>query len=239
MANPLIQNILLFDRIAKFPSEQIFNVIKDEAPQMTAAILARMTPQKARQIIEFFPAAEKTDIVYRMATAKNIPADLLNEVVNEIGNKLFVLDGGASSAQIGGQGKLAEIMKHMDSDKSKNLLESLGKKDLGIANRIKDKMFMFDDIPGLEITGFRRALMRVDSGIIALSLKGAAKNVASAVLSALSENRRKTVVDDLRFMGPRRKSDVDHARKQLMSILRGFLEQGILHIKDDPSDEWV
>jgi len=239
MINPVVRNILLFDRLSRFPAEQIYMVIRGESPQTVAVVLGRLAPKKAREILEYFPAAEQTDLAYRMATAKSIPAEILNEVANVIGGKLSLLEGGASRTQPDGQGKLAEVLKHMDTDRSRKLLDALERKDIHIADRVRRKMFLFEDIANLDAGGLKHVLLKVDIDILALALKGADREIAEAVYGALSGNRRKILKDELSYMGPRLKSDVERARTELLSILRGFFDQGILRMKGDETGEWV
>ncbi|MFC1562230.1 FliG C-terminal domain-containing protein [candidate division KSB1 bacterium] len=240
MENPLVQNILLFNRLSQYPAEQIYNIIKDETPQTIAVIVSRLKSDKARDVLEFFPSADQKDIVFRMASAKNIPSEMLNEVANVIGERLKYLDRDEGKASLDGQQRMAEILKHMSPDKAKSVLDALGKKDMGLSDRVNRKVFTFEDIANVEIKGLQHALARVEIETLAMALKGADDGIKTAVWGALSENRRKILRDEMKYLGPRTKSEIERARTDLMSILRGFFDQGILRGKDDPSaDEWV
>jgi len=240
MGNALINTILLFNRLSKYSAEQIFQVIHDEAPQTTAVILSRLDPRKAQEILRLFPSTDQSDIMYRMASVKSVPPDILNEVANTLGEKLRMFEIEAPGAHITGQDKLASILKHMGTEKSKTLLDALAKKDTVMSDRIKRKMFLFEDIVKAEPAGLKQALMKVDTDVLALALKGSTPEILKAVLEALSENRRKMLIDELKFMGPRVKSDIDRARSEVVNILREFYDNGILRLKGDRSDEkWV
>ena len=137
MANPLVENILLFKRLLEYTAEQVFQVIHDETPQTTAIILSRLEPKKAKDILELFPSDDLKDITYRIVTAKSVPPEILNEVANTLGEKLRVFEpGGKSAGQIGmsGQDEMADILKHMGSSQSKGLLDRLSKKDIGMSD---------------------------------------------------------------------------------------------------------
>ena len=133
MANPLVENILLFKRLLEYTAEQVFQVIHDETPQTAAIILSRLEPKKAKDILEFFPSDDLKDITYRMATAKSVPPEILNGVANMLGEKLRVFDPGAkSTGQIGvsGQDKMAEILNTWDHQRARNYSTDSAKKML-------------------------------------------------------------------------------------------------------------
>ena len=241
MTNPIVQNILLFKRLSEYTPEQIQQVLQGETAQTVAVILVRLETKKAQGALTLFPPDEQSDIAFKMATAKSIPPEFLNEVANEIGNKLRIFDdkdGGHAGAA--GQDKMAEILKHMDPSKSKGLLDALAQKDSSMSERIKGKMFLFEDIAKAEPDSLKRSLMSIEIETLALALKGASEEIVKAALGGLTDNRRKMVISEVKYMGPRQRSDVDGARSSVVSTLRGFLDQGILRMKGDEShDEWV
>lgn len=243
MPHSIVQNILLFSRLSQYSAEQIYQVIHDESPQTVAVVLARLDSKKAKEILNLFPAEEQKDLIYRMATAKSIPSEFLNEVANIIGGKLRMFDPAERDlphTDMNGQDKMTEILKHMGASKSKELLDALAQKDAGISDRIKQKMFLFEDIVNAETESLKRALMQLKIDILALSLKGSTKEIFHAVLEALSENRRKMLISEIKYMGPRYKSEIEKARTEVAATLRGFFDQGILRMKGDLSeDEWV
>ena len=101
-------------------------------------------------------------------------------------------------------------------------------------------MFLFEDIAKVEPESLKRALLEVELDTLALALKGSTKEIFHAVSEGLSENRRKMLVSELKYMGPRYKSEIEKARTEVVSTLRGFLDRGILRMKGyRPEDEWV
>ena len=128
----------------------------------------------------------------------------------------------------------------MDPSKSKGLLDALAQKDSSMSERIKGKMFLFVDIAKAEPDSLKRSLMSIEIETLALALKGAPEEIVKAALGGLTDNRRKMLISEVKYMGPRQRSDVDGARSSVVSTLRGFLDQGILRMKGDEShDEWV
>lgn len=241
MINPIVQNILLFKRLSEYSAEQIHQVLQNESAQTIAVVLVRIETRKAKETLTLFLSDEQKEIAFRMATAQSVPPEFLNEAANAIGDKLRVFDDkDGSHLNVSGQDKMAEILKHMGSSQSKELLDALAKKDGAMSDRIKGKMFLFEDIVNTDPESLKRSLMSVEVDTLALSLKGASGELLKAVLSGLTENRRKMVTEELKYMGPRQRSDVDQARSSVVATLRGFLDQGILRMKEDQSaDEWV
>ncbi len=207
---------------------------------MIAVILSRLESKKAKEILTRFPSDDQKDILYRMATVKDIPPEFLNEVANIIGSKLKYLESDDARTGIDGQNKMAEILKHMGKDKSSALLDAIGAKNPDLADRVSRKVFKFEDIALVEIKGLQHSIAKIETETLALALKGAEDEIKTAVWHALSENRRKMLRDEMKYLGPQKRSAVDQARAELMSVLRGFFDQGILRYEADPSsDEWV
>ncbi len=101
-------------------------------------------------------------------------------------------------------------------------------------------MFLLDDIAKTESESLKRSLMSVEIEKLALALKGANEEIVTAVLGGLSENRKKMLVSELKYLGPQLKSDVEKARSEAIATLRGFLDQGVLRFREDRSEDvWV
>ncbi len=101
-------------------------------------------------------------------------------------------------------------------------------------------MFLFEDIVKTEPESLKRSLMSVDTSKLAMALKGTSVDIVKAVLERLTANRQKMLASELKHLGPQLKSDVERACADIVATSRGFLDQGILRLRENQSaDEWV
>ncbi len=240
MTHQVVQNILMFQRISKYKPEQLYKVLADESPLTVAIVMSKLTPELAKSILKYFPSDEQKEIMYKVAESNNVSSEAINAVANALGSKLRVFDEGANLQGVGGHDKMAEILKHMGPSKSAELLRNIENRDSGMAYNLKNKMIKFSDIPTLETEGLMKAFMKIDNETLALSLKGESDEIVIAVAKAMSVNRRKLLISELKSMGPKKRTEVDLAQNEVLIVLRDLYESGILRLSADASDEeWV
>lgn len=235
--NDLVQNILIFQKLAKYKGQEIYQVLKGENPQAIAIILARLGGKTAGEVLEFFSAEERQDIIYRMATGTAAPQEMLGVIVKSLEARLRVFDDRGGSVS-GGSEKLAEILKNMDSKTGDAILAGLKNRDPCVAMRIQDRMIAFSDIAHALDQGLQKALAEIDPRLIALALKKTEKAVADKIISNLSRSRAALLREEFAALGPRRLSEVKAAQSEIVSILKKYEEKG--HLKfQRKDDEWV
>ncbi len=212
-------------------------MLKDENLQAVAMILSRLGGKKAGEVLEFYTAQEKQDLLYRMAQGVHLPQEILNAIVKSLEQKLRVFDDRGGS-RAGGSDKLAEILKNMDSSTGDKILAGLKNRDPGIAARIQDRMITFSDIAVAEDRGLRTALAEIDPRLIALALKKTEKAVADKIVNNLSKNRVAMLREEFGTLGPKRLSEVKAAQSEIVNILKKYEEKGQLKFQRK-DDEWV
>ncbi|RKY85636.1 hypothetical protein DRQ09_07030 [candidate division KSB1 bacterium] len=239
MDSSFIQSILIFQKLSKYSDEQIYQIIRDEADQTVAVILAKLGTKKAKGILEFFPTENQTNIVLKMANMGEVSSEAVNQIAIALEEKMkdFETYRGKS---IGGSKKVAEILNLVKQKTGVDLLPEIEKKDPGLAHRIKKEMFTFKDILKAEDEGLRRALMDVKINTLALALKGAETEIKKKIFKNITSNRLKILKEEIDYLGPRKVSEIEIARQELLDILKEYEEKGILIIEGrGKKDEWV
>ncbi len=240
MVQQVVQNILMFQKLSQYKAEQIYQVINGEPHTTVGIILSKFKPDLAKEVLKYFSPDDQKEIVFKMATAKNVAPEAINSIANVLGEKLRVFDDDDKTKPMGGNEKMAEILKKMGPGKSEALLEALKGKDPGMADRLKKKMFEFTDIVDTDPESLKRSLARVNIDTLALSMKGEKDDMLLTVAKALSENRRKILIGELKAMGPKKRTEVDLAKNEILIELRDAYDKGILRMKGDKSDdEWI
>ncbi|MFC1558735.1 FliG C-terminal domain-containing protein [candidate division KSB1 bacterium] len=235
----LVQNILIFQKLAGYKTEQIFQVLQGESPQTVSIILSRLEPKIAKNVLSNFSPDEQKDIAYRIATSASVDVDILNQIAKGIQDKLKVFDEHGIE-QTGGSDKIAKILNALGDKTGSKILSDFEKKDVNLASRIKDKMFTFQDILNVDDRPFKKALFEIPNAVLALALKGESKEMKVKIISNISENRKKIVLEEYNSLGPQKRQIVDDAKDRILDVLRKLKETGELFFKvDDKDDEWV
>lgn len=186
-----------------------------------------------------FSPNEQKDIAYRIATSASIDSDILNQIAKGIQDKLNVFDEHGTE-QTGGSDKIAKILNVIGDKAGSKILSELEKKDINLASRIKDKMFTFQDILNVDDRFLKKAFFEIPNAVLALALKGETKDMKVKIISNISENRKKIVLEEYNSLGPQKRQIVDDAKDRILDVLRKLKETGELFFKvDDKDDEWV
>jgi len=239
MDSSLIESVLIFQKFSKYTEKEIHQMIRDESPQTIAVILAKLGTVQAKKILEYFPKEDQTNIVLRMASLKEVASEAVYQVALALKDKMEAFET-YRGQEIGGSKKMAEILNLVQQKTGKDLLSEIAKKDSGLAQSIKKDMFSFSDILNSEDEGLRRALADIQPRILALALKGAEKDLIEKIFRNLTTNRLKLLRDEISYLGPRRVSEIETAKNEVIEIMREYQNRGILIIKGrDSQDKWV
>lgn len=209
----------------KADAQQLLNVIINEHPQTIALILCYLQPEKAAQILSGLPEELQSDVARRVATMNNT-SPLVIEEVEEILEKKLSNVVRSDFASIGGVQTLVDILNNVDRGTEKSIIEELDRYQPELAEKIKDSMFVFEDIVTLDNSSIQRILREVDMKALALALKGVSEDVANLIYSNMSKRAAQTLKEDLEFMGPVRLIDVEKAQQQIVAIIRRLDEAG-------------
>ncbi len=140
---------------------------------------------------------------------------------------------------VGGLQPLVEIINRADPGTEKLILEGIDALDTALAEQIRSKMFIFDDIVGLEDRAVQLVLRQVEAGALATALKGVSAEVSEKVLSNVSERARENLVDEIEMLGRVRVSQVEEARAAIVTVIRALEATGEIVLRRDDDDEYV
>ncbi|MBP2031379.1 flagellar motor switch protein FliG [Clostridium algifaecis] len=209
----------------KADAHQLLNIITDEQPQTIALILCYLQADKAGQILSALPENVQAEVAYRVATMRTTSHAVIKEIEK-------VLDGKLSSVVksdmkvIGGVPTIVEILNRVDRTTEKNITEGLEKEDAELAEKIKESMFVFEDIITLDDVAIQRVLREVDTKELALALKGCSEEVGDAIFRNQSKRASAALKEDIEFLGPVRLMDVEKAQQKIVNIIRRLDEAG-------------
>lgn len=227
-----------FEFVRKADASQLLNFIQDEHPQTIALILSYLPAGQAAQIISALPPDRQADVAMRIATMDRTSPDVIKEVERVLETKLASLVNQEYNV-IGGVDAVVEILNTVDRGTEKHIMESLEIEEPELADEIRKKMFVFEDILLLDDRAIQRVLRDVDNSDLAIALKGANEQVQNAIFNNLSKRLASMIKEDMDFMGPVRMKDVEEAQQKIVNIIRKLEDSAEIVISRGGGDEII
>ena len=227
-----------FDFIRRTDPAHLLNFIQQEHPQTIALILAYLEPQKASVILQNLPDEIQSDVARRVATMDTTSPDVLREVERVLEKKLSTVSSEDYTAA-GGVDSIVEILNLVDRSSEKSIIESLEDEDPDLAEEIKKKMFVFEDIVMLDDRSISKVLREVNNDEMAKALKQVDAEVQDKIFRNMSKRAGAMLRDEREYMGPIRVKDVEEAQQKIVSIIRHLEDKGEIVIARSEEDELV
>ena len=227
-----------FEFIRKTEASQILNFIQDEHPQTIALILSYLSPQQAAGIIGALTPDKQTDVAKRIAMMDRTSPDVIKEVENILEQKLASLVS-QDYTIVGGVDSVVEVLNTVDRGTEKHIMENLEIEEPELADEIRKKMFVFEDILLLDDRAIQRVLRDVENSDLAVALKGANDEVKGVILKNLSKRLAAMIEEDMEFMGPVRMKDVEEAQQKIVAVIRKLEDSAEIVISRGGGDEIV
>ncbi len=227
-----------FEFVRKTDATQLLSFIQDEHPQTIALILSYLSPSQSALIISALPQENQADVARRIATMDRTSPDVIQEVERVLESKLANLVN-QDYTQIGGVDQVVEILNTTDRGTEKHIMEILEIEDPELADEIRKKMFVFEDILLLDNKAIQRVLREVDNADLELALKGTNEEVQNAIFTNLSKRLAEMIKEDMEFMGPVRMKDVEDAQQKIVNVIRKLEDTGEIIISRGGGDEVI
>ncbi len=227
-----------FEFVRKTDPSQVLNFIQDEHPQTIAMILSYLTPAQAAMIMSALGPEVQADVAKRIATMDRTSPDVVKEVERVLERKLSSLIN-QDYTIVGGVDAIVNILNTVDRSTEKHIMESLEIEEPELADEIRKKMFVFEDIMLLDDRAIQRVLRDVDNNDLAIALKGSNDEVQATILKNLSKRLASMIKEDMEFMGPVRMKDVEEAQQKIVGVIRKLEDSGEIVISRGGGDEIV
>ena len=214
-----------FDFIRRTDPANLLNLIQQEHPQTISLILAYLEPAKASIILAQLPQEKQSDVAKRIATMDRTSPEILREVERVLDKKLSSLSQ-EDYAAAGGVESIVDILNLVDRTTEKSIIEQLEEEDPELAEEIKKRMFVFEDIVMLDDRAIQRVLREVDTNELAKALKAVDPEVQDKIFRNMSKRAASLLKEDMDYMGPTRRKDVEESQQKIVSVIRKLEEQG-------------
>jgi flagellar motor switch protein FliG len=227
-----------FDFARKADPGQILNFIQNEHPQTIALVLSYLEPAQSGQILSELPQELQADVARRIAVMDRTSPEIINEVEQILERKLSSTVT-QDFTQTGGIEAVVEVLNGVDRSTERTILDSLEIQDPVLAEEIKKRMFVFEDIVTLDNRAIQRVIRDVENDDLMLSLKVASEEVRDVVFKNMSKRMVDTFKEEMEYMGPVRLRDVEEAQSRIVGVIRRLEEAGEIVIARGGGDDII
>ncbi len=227
-----------FDFVRKADPAQILNFIQNEHPQTIALVLSYLDAKQSGQILSSLPQEVQADIARRIAIMDRTSPEVINEVEQVLEKKLSSTVT-EDFTETGGIETVVEVLNGVDRSTERTILEALEVQDPELAEEIKKRMFVFEDIVTLDNRAIQRVIREVDNNDLMLALKVASDEVKEIVFKNMSTRMAETFKEEMNYMGPVRLRDVEEAQSRIVEVIRRLEDAGEIVIARGQGDEII
>lgn len=227
-----------FEFVRKADPSQLLNFIQKEHPQTIALILAYLKPQQASVVLAALPQDKQADVARRIAIMDRTSPEVIKEVERILEKNLSTLVTEDFTAA-GGVQAIVNILNTVDRGTEKYIMETLEIEDTDLAEEIRKRMFIFEDILTLDNRSIQRFLRDVENNQLAVALKGSTDEVQKVIFSNMSKRMAEMIKEDIEYMGPVRLKDVEEAQQKIVNVIRKLEDAGEIVISRGGGDEII
>ena len=227
-----------FDFMRHSDPQQLISFIQGEHPQTIALILSYLTPEQAAAVIGRLSASMQAEVTKRVAKMDRITPEVLREVERVLERKFSTIIG-QDFTMAGGIDSVVEIINRVDRGTERNIMENLEENDPELAEEIKRRLFVFEDISGLDDRSIQRVLREVEMKDLGLALKGATEDLKTKFTKNMSQRAADMLTEDMQYMGPVRVRDVEEAQQKIVNVVRALEDAGEIVIARGGEEELI
>jgi flagellar motor switch protein FliG len=228
-----------FQFLRRVDPAQLRSFIADEHPQVIALVLAHMSAEKASMLLSGLPSDQQAEIAHRIAVMDRTSPDTVKAVESTLERKLSSMLQPADMSRVGGLDPLVNIINRSDRSTERQIVEGLESLDAALAEEVRSRMFMFEDIVQLDDRAVQLVMRTIDTGSLALALKGVSETVRDKITSNLSERAAADLIDEIEILGPVRLTQVEEAQQGIIRSIRELEEQGQIMLRRGNDDDFV
>ncbi len=226
-----------FAFLEELEPQQVALLLKEESPPVVATILSTLSAAPAARVVKLMSEERRAEVVLRMARMNAVSPEVLARV-EEVLKERIRRQGKLVSNEIDGRGVLASILRHMDLDGERAVLDSLAEEDPELARSIRDRLFTIDSILAIDDRDLQPVLTEFTEREIACVLAGQAERVRTKLLRNVSERRAKDVSEEYVHQADIPQKEVSDVQRRFLEHLRRLAEEGAILVRDS-DDEYI
>lgn len=224
--------------IQAIPPDLLIQLIQNEHPQTISLVIAHLKPNIASEVMGLLPDEIKADVACRIANLDKIVSGMLEEIDN-VFEEILASKESSATQKAGGVPRIAEILNMIDGTAAEQIIEEIEENDPELAEKIRQNMFVFDDIVLVDDRGLQKVLRSVESQELAVALKAATDEVKDKIFRNMSERAGEILKEEMEVSGAVRIKDVTDAQQKITKIIQDMERKGEVVISGRGGEEFV
>jgi flagellar motor switch protein FliG len=201
--------------------------------------MAHMAADQASTVLGGLPPALQTDVAHRIALMDRTSPEIIKTVEANLERRLSSVLQPSDFSEIGGINRLVDIINRADRATERLILEGLEGRDPELADQVRARMFMFEDIVQLDDRAIQLVLRQVETADLATALKGVREDVRDKITKNLSERAAENLVEEIELLGRVRLQAVEEAQAKVVHAIRVLEESGEVSVVRGADDDYV
>jgi flagellar motor switch protein FliG len=230
-------NDMPFNFLSHADPRQLLSYVQHEHPQTIALVLAHIPAAMASSILAGLSPEVQSEVAHRIAVMDRTSPDVIRQVEQSLRRKLSAVLQPDELSTVGGLEPLIDIINRSDRTTERLILEALEARSPEIAEEVRRRMFMFEDIVELDDRSVQLVLRQVEPADLATALKGVNEEVRDKVTGNLSERGRDNLLEEIDLLGPVKVKMVEEAQQKIVSVIRSLEESGQIEIQRGGEDD--
>jgi flagellar motor switch protein FliG len=230
-AETMIDRVLLgggyrgIHRLKRMDCRTIADLVQAEHPQIAANLLCLLEGQRAAEVLMALPEEIRPNLLMRIASLEGVAPAVLRELDDMLTAQWADEQKNKASA-VRGTHAAANILKHVDADVSSRILDEIFENNAELAQKIQDKLFVFEELVNLSGKGMQTLLREISTDQLLLALQGASEGLKLKIFSNMSKRTAEMLRDDLDAAPPAKTSEIEAAQKEILLIVRTLADAG-------------
>lgn len=227
-----------FEFVRKSDYKNLLAIIQNENPQTIALVLSYVKSEQASAVLQELPKEKRVEVVERIAKMESASPETIKAIESTLERK-FAAVVSMDLAEVGGINFVADVLNKVDRGTEKYIFDELSSKDPALVDEIKKKMFVFEDILGLDSMSIQRFIRDVETKDLAVAIKGSNAEVAAVLYANMPQRMQETIQQEIEYLHNVRMRDVDEAQQRIVGIIRHLEEEGDIVIGKGGEDEII
>ena len=226
------------EALQKADPKQLARLLEGEHPQTVALVLGHLEPKQAAALITHLPSGTRAESVRRLANLRQFSPAIAERIASSVYRRLRSA-GEVNKRTYSGFQNVASLMNTVDSETSREILETIEGQDEKLAASIREQMFTFEDFGRVDDAALREIASAVDKKVLGIALKGAQPELRDRFFKTMSSRAVDMMKEDMDALGPVRGKDVAKAHGEMVATARRLEEEGKLILRSDEGDSFV
>ena len=205
--------------------KQLSDFIKDESPHTIAVILAHMDPSKSADVLMELDEEIRVKVSIQIATIKDVSPDVVRTISAVLEKKLESLL--SSIVDVGGVKVVADMLNKM-GPKAVDILKNINGIDTSLATRIKDNMFVFEDLLNLDSEYIMKIIQSVESADVVVAMKNTTQERIEKVTGAMSQRVKDRFYEESEMLTKVKIKDIEAAQRRMLAVAQKMMDDGVI-----------